>query len=347
MRSTMILFGALLFAATACGQESPPPPAGTIVPAPAAPVAATPAAPAIPTVPAVAPPAAAAAPAPAPAATFGAPGPAEIVPPVPKPVKGMMDHAFVVGWAADSSELGYCATSGGSGETYCEFQKPDGKPEKLSDFDKDAGSPRPAKTRAIKDRIAQKGYAHATVVWPYASEIELAWRATNGAESGEADSVLRVGGQVKGEEKPVWPIVVRAKGMFEIHPEAIALSPDGKYVGVVSHAFAGEFSDTFAVRIVPVASFVGRVFNDTGFAQHKKGSYARSAELFGKAAAADPESKLAPYNRACALAKLNDPLAKDALAQAIALDPGVKQKAAKDTDFDGVRAQPWFIELTR
>jgi hypothetical protein len=310
-----------------------------IAPAPAAPVAATPA---VPVVAAPAAPAAAAG-----TATFGAPGPAEVVPPVPKPVKGMMDHAFVVGWAADSSELGYCARSGGSGETYCEFQKPEGKPEKLSDFDQESGSPRPAKTRAIKDRIAAKGYATATVIWPYASEIELTWRASSGAESGEGDSVLRVGGKVKGEEKPVWPIVIRGKGMLEIHPEAIALSPDGRYVGVVSHAFAGEFSDSFAARVVPVASFAGRVFNDTGFAQHKSGNYPRSAELFGKAAAADPESKLAPYNRACALAKLNDPAAPDALAKAIALDPGVKAKAAKDTDFDGVRALPWFVALTR
>ena len=47
-------------------------------------------------------------------------------------------------------------------------------------------------------------------------------------------------------------------------------------------------------------------FNNAGLAHHQKGEYARSADLFRKATRADPTSKAAAYNLACALTKSGD-----------------------------------------
>ena len=64
---------------------------------------------------------------------------------------------------------------------------------------------------------------------------------------------------------------------FVIHAEAIAVSPDGKYLGVVSHAYAGEFSDTFRVRILGTGLVAGQAFNDRGLALHQEKKFLEAA----------------------------------------------------------------------
>lgn len=243
------------------------------------------------------PPAPAAAPAPSP---FGAPGPAEIVPALRMRFDkgGTMQHADVFGWSADSAEFGYCAGDGGTGGTRCAFRRPHGKTEEISDFDAGAGEPDPRKTAAIRRRLVERRYGIAPVVWPYAADLEIAWKAEGVHEGAEPGAeVLRVGARVKGAAKPVLPIVIRPKGELLVHLEAIALSPDARHLAVLSHAFAGEFTDAFEIRIAEVAELAGRAYSETGFAERRKGSYARSAELFRKAAAADPKNRPAPHNR--------------------------------------------------
>lgn len=64
------------------------------------------------------------------------------------------------------------------------------------------------------------------------------------------------------------------------------------------------------------------------------------------AAAGAFSSPKADYNLACALGKLDDPRAGDALKAAIASGGAeVIEKARSDADFDGVRQQAWFKAL--
>ena len=132
----------------------------------------------------------------------------------------------------------------------------------------------------------------------------------------------------------------------DVHPEAIALSPDGQYLGVVGHAHGEGVRDELYVHVVGMRELAGRAYNDAGFAHHKKAEYERAAGLFHKAAFADPKHPNAMYNLACAWARLGDARAAAALAQAVERDPdATKRKAKTDADFESVRSEAWFSRL--
>jgi hypothetical protein len=127
----------------------------------------------------------------------------------------------------------------------------------------------------------------------------------------------------------------------------MAVSPDGKELGVVAHFHACEYCESFDVRRIPLTVLAASIYNDTGFRAHRKRDFARSSSLFAKAVAADPSHKLAQYNYACALAQLGDVRAKDALAAAIAKDPSAKTRARSDEDFAKVKTEAWFVDLVK
>jgi len=275
---------------------------------------------------------------------FGAPGPAVVEPPIVlKKEQGGL-HAKPFGWAKDSSELAACAQADGTGALECRFLKPGGKPELVTDFSQDTGVDE-AKTRAIKARLAAHAYAVSVVDWPYASQLTLTW--TSACDQEKSTCVLRAGASIKGEEA-IYPIFVEAKNMLGMHAEAIALSPDAKWLSVIAHSAGGEGGNRFDLRIVAVTTFVGQIYNDTGFAHHKKGQFERSAQLFHQALTVDPQNKLAFYNYACALGKQQAPGTEAALKAAIDVGgAAVKKRAAKDTDFAPVATADWFVALTR
>jgi tetratricopeptide (TPR) repeat protein len=272
------------------------------------------------------------------------PGPVVVEPPIVlKKGQGGV-HAKPVGWAKDSSELAACAEADGTGALECRFLKPGGKPELVTDFSQDTGVEE-GKTRAIKARLAAHAYAVSAIDWPYASQLTLTWKSACDQE--KSSCVLRAGATIKDDEA-VYPVFVEAKGMLGIHAEVMALSPDAKWLGVIAHSAGGEGSNRFDLRIVAVTTFVGQIYNDAGFAHHKKGQFERSAQLFRQALTADPQNKLAFYNYACALGKQQAPGTEAALKAAI--DVGgvaVKKRAAKDTDFALVATADWFVALTR
>ena len=275
---------------------------------------------------------------------FGAPGPVVVDPPIVlKKDQGGL-HAKPVGWAKDSSELAACAEADGTGALECRFLKPGGKPELVTDFSQDTGVD-PGKTHAIKARLAARAYAVSAIDWPYASQLTLTWKSA--CDQDKSTCVLRAGATIKGEEAS-YPVFVEAKNMLGMHAEAIALSPDAKWLGVIAHSAGGEGGNRFDLRIVAVTTFVGQIYNDAGFVHHKKGQFERSAQLFRLALTADPQNKLAFYNYACALGKQQAPGTEAALKAAI--DVGgvtVKKRAAKDTDFAPVATADWFVALTR
>jgi hypothetical protein len=280
---------------------------------------------------------------------FGPEGPVLIAPAVPAQAADETGHASIAGWASDSSELGYCASFRSNGQTECAFLKPGGSAESINDFDASSGTSDPKKAQQIKDRLATKGYRSRAASWLYAPELQLTWRAAGSLNDGpKAAGILRVGAQLNGETAPILPVYVASIGATSMHPELIAISPNGTYLGVVSHGTAGAGTGFFELRVLAISSLVGQVYNDTGFSHHQASEYSRAAKLFHEAAVADPKSTLASYNYACALARLEHPGTEDALKAAIAVGGDkVRVKAAHDADFAQVKTAPWFAALVR
>jgi hypothetical protein len=286
--------------------------------------------------------------------SFGAPAPATIVPPVPLFERGMMDHAETFGWSRDGSSIGYCFDDGGVEILWCELVTRGGQHERFDDGSRtQKGSVDPTRRAANTARLAKIALAvPRSPAWPY-TDITLTWAVTLGRQEPgpPVPGVLRVGGHMKGES-PIFHVALSdasAGGYHDrIHPEMISLSPDGEYLGVIAHAFAGEYQDSFPTAVVPVGEFAAHVYNDTGLAHHKRGDFARAAELFKRAAFANPGVALGAYNLACADARLGSPEAEAALTLAVARGgDDARKKAVVDPDFAPVRTTPWFQRLVQ
>lgn len=269
-------------------------------------------------------------------------GPVAIVPAVPPFVHGMMDHAIHYGWARDSKWFGYCAENGGRGDTRCDFHSAAPGPRLLfSDWNDIRDEQDPGKRAALERRIATMEVRASSDTWAFARDLELTWDTPD-------PTTLRVGARVRGEP-PSFPIILRDTSPFStdgtVHPEVIAVSPDGTMIGAIGHAFHGEFSDRMLVGLLPAVRVAAHAYNDAGYAHHKKGDWKRAAELFELGAAADATFALATYNLACAYARLGDPRAEGALKAAIARDPSARMRARTDEDFASVRSAAWFATV--
>ena len=277
---------------------------------------------------------------------------------------GMNDPADVVGFTRDGAEYGYCNTveARTPAVTHCDFVRRDGT-HHLFDSDDDRGFV-PAKQKALDAWVREQGVPKLDFSGPpekhFARPLRGTWAFSDitiwvnpvQADGVKTNAVVKLGGVVAGEPV-VYPVVLAAKPLgpeMKYHTSImndLSLSPDGTEIGAVGHFFCAEWCDAFQVYRAKVGAFASLVYNDAGFARHEKHDWARAAELFLEAAAADPSAKLPPYNLACAWARLGDARAKDALAAAIARDPGAKARATKDADFAGVRDQKWFVDLVK
>ncbi len=206
---------------------------------------------------------------------FGPRGPLTLVPRVPPYEKGgMMDHAFAVGWSTSGETLGECHQGI---VVMCDFTGLDGKKEFASVR---PGEPSQSqKEKALKARAAAMGLGKASGEWAFARDLEVTWQAIVGSQTTTPPvlGVLKVGARVRGEKNTVFVIALSEKSTGyhdRIHPEAIALSPDGKYLGVVAHAYSGEYGDAFPMAIVPVARLAAEAYAAAG--------------MSAQAAAADP-----------------------------------------------------------
>lgn len=279
----------------------------------------------------------------------------------PHPIRtGMNDPATYVGFTKDGALFGWCGAQGGRPTFQCELVDRDGKTTKKSD---EAGEDLdPKKRKAIVDWLRDNGIAEMsddkdkmppalTGVWP-ASFGDITLDVARIAATDDVPAHVRLGGSV-GTDPPVHPLVLTKNPVPAAPPHyavmnGMALSPDGKELGVVAHFHACEYCESFDVKRIALTMLAASIYNDTGFRAHQKGDFARSSELFAKAVAADASHKLAQYNLACALAQLGDAKkTKDALAAAIAKDPSVKTRARTDKDFARVKSEPWFVALVR
>ena len=87
-------------------------------------------------------------------------------------------------------------------------------------------------------------------------------------------------------------------------------------------------------------------YNNRGFARSDLGDLAAAIDDFDRAIALNPEDATAYFNKACALALMGQ--GEEAcvwLERAIGLDREYREKAKKDSDFDGIREEAYFRAL--
>jgi hypothetical protein len=259
----------------------------------------------------------------------------------------MLTHVDAFGWSSDSERFGYCSTSDGRGDRQCVFFPHSGPKETFGDWNDAKGEPDPKLAAKQRARLRELGLASKSGEWAFAGDLEIAWDVQGG-------TLLRVGARVRGHA-PSFSILLRDRLDFGmeggIHPDAIVVSPDGKWLGVISHTFHGEFTDAYEVGTVSVARAASHAYNDAGYAVHRASNWARAAELFRQAVDADPTFTRPKYNLACAYARLGDPRTERALRAAIATagEDAVetKRKARSDPDFGAVAREAWFEDAVK
>ncbi|HWP06507.1 MAG TPA: hypothetical protein VNN72_12225 [Polyangiaceae bacterium] len=233
----------------------------------------------------------AARPATEPSPDFGPPGDAVLDPAVPPFVMGMMDHADRFGFSADSREFGYCMTDGGAGATRCGFLDASGRRTDASDFDRNTGEPNPRLTDELARHMARDQAPPGA--WRYARDLVLVWEVTglrdpaNPLPDEAPPPVLRVGARVRTATATAaaLPIAISAsRDADTIHPETIVVSPDGLTLAVLSHDFAGEFSDHFEVRTLPTAELARSAYEAAAHERQAAGDL-RQAKVWSELAA--------------------------------------------------------------
>ena len=284
---------------------------------------------------------------------FGEPGPLVVTPSyLPLPGGGNWSCSRVTGWASDGTTLGVCERNPLA--TRCWLLGRDGTTDAFDDDAGGSGFVDTKKSVVLEARLKTLDLkATPTARWRYARDVEVTWTVVPGASTGPATSaLLRIGARVHGGPTSwidTMSVTTLAGPFYEIHPEIVALSPDGASLGVVAHAVCSEFCARYPMHTYDVNAIAAHAYNDAGFARHQKEDWSGAADLFHEATAADPSFDLAHYNLACAYARLGDARAERELKKAIELGDAaeVKKKATADADFSSVKTQAWFVALTK
>ncbi|WAS97382.1 TPR end-of-group domain-containing protein [Nannocystis punicea] len=267
----------------------------------------------------------------------------------------MQDHAWAAGWTADGAAFAYCTIVSGEDCKLCTFVGMDGAKEELvSGAQCWAGkTATKLKESALRARLAERGVAVRDGTWAHGGELVVTARELLGAPDagGQARGILKVGaarrdGTAAGEAHEVVSCDSTKEGLYcqlEAHAEVLAQSPDGQTVAILSHTWAGEWSDTFQLALMPAGRLAAAAYQQQGLDALGRQDFAAAATAFVAATHADPSAWKGPYNLACAYARAGDERARPALRLAVERGgEAVRKKAATDKDLDGVRAQAWF-----
>lgn len=258
-------------------------------------------------------------------------GPVKINPQIPELERAMQLHAFDHGWTSDSSEFGYCVDTDGDEDNICVFlQKPFSKKQ--------------SKQNTNKKYKKEQGQ------WIFSSDISIEWTTKK--------SNIEVGGKISGESFVADSAVKMPAqnfgdvGVYDFHLDSILISPDGEYVGIISHSVGGHDFDELDVEVVSVSYLAGYIYNSTGLNYHKNKEFKKSKEFFEQATNINPNTAIYYYNLACSKSLLGESGVEESLTKAVALDKlpvssekSIKARAKKDTDLNSVRSEPWFARL--
>lgn len=268
----------------------------------------------------------------------------------------MMDHPYDFGWSADGSHFGWCLVNGGVGCDDCHLVEVQTGAERVwtQGSECERGKDKRKKIAAV---WAEHGIGKQPIPtqWPYGRDFAVAWRLWPGEQSEDGTvkrlSKLRLGAHFDGERRVFFRSITEPElgdyfADYDIFPAAIIPSPDGSKLAVLSHAFAGEYSDTIRLTVEDSAHFAFDAYHRSGqqFLKNRDPAAASRLEL---ATRLEPDAWRAFHDLAAAYAqtdRLDD--AKDALTRSIALG-GAKaiKKAKRDENLAEAREQPWFEAL--
>lgn len=209
---------------------------------------------------------------PAPTQSSEAPGPLEIalgeqlVQPTafaPSRELGMTIEPRQLGWSADSGEFVLCVPSGGAVCAWCDFHSRDGRRERMG-VGEDCRAERVTQAQ-LDARLANGRFALANGDWTYGAELVLvvAKRQGDPDVTGTPRGVVEIGVRARDSDRVVW--LEQIEHCFDgycapdVHIDAIAPSPDGRTIAVLAHTFAGEFSDTYPLRLLDAVALMSRV----------------------------------------------------------------------------------------
>jgi hypothetical protein len=246
-----------------------------------------------------------------------------------------MGHTTKFGWSADNKTFTHCADMAADCQT-CITVHLDGQREQ--------GQICETKNEATRWR--DRGFAPGPTEWKY-GDLVLAW--TESRLDPETVLLEVAAKTVQGPTPPSRKRVrfsLGAEEPGEALPEAIALSHDGQTLAIIGHAFAGEGSDEFEVKLVSTGWLAAEAYNAAGLEKLQDQKYVEAADLFIKASVANPEEWKGPFNAACAYGRADDRRVQAALTEAIRRGgDAVKSKAKRDPDLESVRKAGWFSTL--
>jgi len=260
----------------------------------------------------------------------------------------MMEHASSFGWSSAGTHFGWCQPSGGADCETCVLvevaSNASVEMERGSECDRHQ-----SKKIATAWKEHRIGKQPVPTTWRYGRDVTITWHRQ--PAKGDRPARLHVGGRLGTETASnfvsvVEPELADGEPDYDIFPEAILPAPDGSRIAVLSHAFAGEFSDTLRLTVIDTDAFGFGAYHESGLALLKKDP-ARAAERFEIATAIEPKSWKAWHNLACARVLAGQPdAAEQPLARALAAGAdAARTKARSDPDLAAARERPWFGPL--
>lgn len=182
----------------------------------------------------------------------------------------MSDEPSIVGWSAVTGEFLYCVPSGGAECESCEFVRPGGPAERIG---VGPDCQRRISRAALDARIAAGGFTIADGDWAHGAGVVLTVESRQGEPDGTGmeRGVLTIGARLIGGDAG-HPGMTGSSAVIEevtvcledeefcapdVHTDAIGASPDGRTIAVLVHSFAGEYTDTYEVKLLDADAVLG------------------------------------------------------------------------------------------
>jgi hypothetical protein len=270
----------------------------------------------------------------------------------PSREEGMTDEPFSIGWSKRTGEFSFCTPMGGAECHGCDFHRLGAEPERVETGSDDCNLP-PVPGPELERRIAAGDFRVEDGPWAYGATVVLVVEQKQGKRDSEGSSrgVVQLGARLRAPDAEVaWlETIVECyddEGFCapDVHIDGLAPAPDGQTIAVLMHSFAGEFSDTYPLRMLDADAVAAAAYNQAGLARMRADDHEQAADYFTRVSEIDPNDWKGPYNLACTHARAGD---EDATRRALdeALRRGgdaVRAKAAEDHDLDAMRERPWF-----
>jgi hypothetical protein len=186
---------------------------------------------------------------------------------VPAPSGGPTYEPDKVGWSQTTGEFMVCVDAEGGSECHsCSFYRVGVAPEHV-DFGDACDQP----LAALEHRLAVGDFRIEDGDWAYGADVVLVVKQGTGEpdKQGVPRGLVQLGARVRSEGANVaWVESIQECDAGycapEVHIDAIAPSPDGQTIAVLMHSFAGEFTDTYPLRLLDAGTLAAAAYNRKG-----------------------------------------------------------------------------------